>query len=263
MTNIYFAGGESHSKRLVQHNCKNILLSYYYMQKFNNVKRHKEIIDFLNIFKANKINLMLDSGAHSLQIQGGNKNTDIGKLKVYVNDYITFLRKFKDYFNTSVELDIEDIVGMKLVDSWYEDMKDYGLNPIRVWHINRGVDTWNEYCKEHKYVGVGNFSHLDVSAINSLFEYAIKYRTKIHGFGTTKFNMLKAHPFYSVDSTSWLAGEQYGNVYVFTGNNLKSLSKDSFIKKHKQLISNYKDITHWNLVQWNRYADYLQEYWKN
>lgn len=59
--------------------------------------------------------------------------------------------------------------------------------------------------------GVTHLSRYKESFYNYVFSRT-RDVVRVHGLGITKQDTLKAHPFYSVDSTSWLAGVQHGSV---------------------------------------------------
>jgi len=42
-----------------------------------------------------------------------------------------------------------------------------------------------------------------------------KGRAVFHGFGVSNWYLLKTLPWYSVDSTSWIAGVRFGGLYIF------------------------------------------------
>lgn len=114
-----------------------------------------------------------------------------------------------------------------------------------------------DYCKKYPYVAIGgvagtikNSKHLHLY-LSFCFKIAKKYDTKIHGFGITDPRLLTKYPFHSVDSTSWHSGSRYGLTYIFTNNRIK-------ITEIKTKFTS-EEIDLWNIVQWKKYADYLEE----
>ena len=107
MTKIFFAGADNttHQNVLKKVGVEYLLMSFYNLNKMKNVEK------VLTKFKGKEI--LLDSGAHTLQ-KGKNKID----YDLFVDEYIAFLKKYKDYFTYFVELDIENIVGLKKVEEW-------------------------------------------------------------------------------------------------------------------------------------------------
>ena len=53
--------------------------------------------------------------------------------------------------------------------------------------------------------------------LDFVFHYVVKnnLKTKFHGWGMTNPEFMKRYPFYSVDSTGWLAGGQFNTLMFF------------------------------------------------
>lgn len=49
------------------------------------------------------------------------------------------------------------------------------------------------------------------------FRIARDTGTVFHGFGQTNLDIIKALPFYSVDSSTWASGARYGKVRIWDG----------------------------------------------
>jgi len=56
-----------------------------------------------------------------------------------------------------------------------------------------------------------------------IIHQAYRKKVRLHGFGCVKKRMLDRYPFYSVDSTSWKAGVQYGNLTAWQDDTLRQL----------------------------------------
>lgn len=255
---IFYASAENHTERLLNSGVKNLLVSFYSLKS-------KDINKFFVKAKENNCNIIVDSGAHTFQ--KGKTNIDYDK---FIDEYIEFLLKYSEYIDAFVELDIENIVGLKKVEQWREKItQQVGREPMVVWHRERGWDYWKEMCRKYKYIGFSGFvttpsggAEVPEKFIPNFLAEAKKYKTKVHGFGFTSPKLIKSNNFYSVDSTSWLSGELYGHIYVFKQNILQSYSKKSFYKiygKNNDIF--YKDITKYNLSQWIKFGKYLEEYW--
>jgi len=257
MTRIFFAGADAHYKGLVKYGVKDTLMSFYYLY---GKKNYLAPSNLKNVFFMQRegCRIFLDSGAHTLQDGGGGKSRSCD-LDEYMEKYIHFLKKYKNCFEVYVELDVEDAFGLKKVNSMYENMVDEGLNPLRVWHTERGYKNWDEETIKHDYIGIGKFTELPVPILMKLLQTAEKNNCRVHGFGCTKPSLLKILPFYTVDSSSWMAGEKFGAIDIFSKGRITHVAKSA---KGKRMNLHYKRIRDFNLRQWVQFQKFIGEYWK-
>jgi len=82
-----------------------------------------------------------------------------------------------------------------------------------------------------------------------MIQVATKYRSKVHGFAMTKPEPLLKAPFYTVDSTRWLTGEQYGCLFIWDRTHLIELRKDdkAYRKRYKRYFENLG--LSWELIE--------------
>jgi len=258
---FFFAGAENptHFPVLEKLKMPYILMSYY------NIRDRRNIENYLKNCKKFGAEIMLDSGAHTLQ--KGKVSIDFDK---YVDSYIDFLKKYGKYFEAFVELDVDNIVGLERVEKWTEKItKEVGRQPIVVWHRGRGFDYWKKMCEKYEYVGFSGFvsgtgqGEVPNKYVGIFLNVAKQNKTKVHGFGYTKPELVKRYNFYSVDSSSWLIGCRWGGVCVFNGKSLVMYSKKQFYEKYKKFnnLTNF-DINYFNASNWKRYSEYINEYWR-
>lgn len=207
---IYFAGADAGIFRevLKEAKVKSILLSYYYSFR-NKLGRSQEVMkkcynEFGDIF--------IDSGGYTARRNDVNIN---------VGDYQYFLEMNKDYISLAANLDVNE------VDIALENQKvleeAYPVLPVYHWidFKNKRQDLLEEWCKKYKYIALGGIAGMAVpkatmkNFFNFCFRTIIKYKTKVHGFGICIPELLKTYPFYSVDSTSWLASAKFGRKFEF------------------------------------------------
>ncbi len=223
-----------------------ILQSFYYADEFTEF-----IIPRLKKF-------MLDSGAYTFFSKG--KHID---WEDYIKKYAAFIVRNKvDLF---FELDIDSLVGYKKVLEYRKMLEDLtGKKCIPVWHFNRGKEEFIKMCKEYDYVAIGGLVSEGTSS-----EYSRKYQkyfkwfidvahengAKIHGLGFTNLKGLEKYHFDSVDSTSWVAGNRFGNIYKFNG---KTMVK--FDKKQGQRLSNPQKVAVNNFKEWVKFSEYAEKH---
>ena len=197
---------------------------------------------------------LLDSGAFTFMSgNGGKVNFD-----EYLERYIAFINETDiRYF---FELDVDSIVG-------YERVKDYrrtlerktGRRCIPVWHKSRGLDEYKRMVKEYDYIAIGGIASGDIKRteykyFTPLLNYAHHAGCKVHGLGFTNTELLHKYPFDSVDSTSWISGGRYGQVYRFDGRNMVATTDNTKRAVHHRIIDLH------NLREWMKFQKYADVY---
>lgn len=162
----------------------------------------------------------------------------------YVEEYTEWLTRYGDYFEAYAELDIGgiDAVGLGRVIEWRQMMLDRGLSRdklVPVVHF-----TWDKYYaalegKDPAKVSPGWRNSMFERVIQDLIDEGYTYigfeggwqtaeyepllklcgrqNVRTHGFAMTRLDVFRDLSFYSVDSTSWLSGQQYGSTFIIEG----------------------------------------------
>lgn len=203
---------------------------------------------------------LLDSGAFTfMQGKGGAPDWDD-----YVERYAAFINrnKVKKYF----ELDIDSVVGYDRVKQIRAKLESLtGVQPIPVWHKNRGKDEYIGQCKDYPYVAIGglvgdggqggeyarNLWRFFPWFINTAHENG----AKIHALGFTSLDGIRLYHFDSVDSTAWTTGNRFGYVYYFDG---KTMRKKDAPKGHR--ISDSRAAALNNFTEWVKFQKYADKY---
>jgi hypothetical protein len=197
---------------------------------------------------------ILDSGVFSYLNGKDTKNVDWDK---YVHEYSNFVlsHKIKNY----IEIDIDKILGLEEVERLRKKLeKKVGYKSMPVWHLNRGYDKWLEICKNYDYICFGAFLTDGLSSnkymtIKKFIADAKKNNCKVHGLGFTNFKYLKHLQFYSVDSTSWVAGNRYGHICKFNGNKIINIKKPIGKK-----IKKTNTLAWHNFKEWVKFSNYME-----
>ncbi len=219
-----------------------ILLSYYYIRR-RGIAEIKERLQ-----KHNGMKILIDSGAFTFFKDPQYTKKTIEWWEKYIQNYVTFVRTYREYIFACVELDIDTLVGAEKVNEWREKyfypLEEEGINVIYLYHTDKDLDFFDLLCKKHPYVG---FSYVelkreleeqsDVDAmVANLFNIAQKHHTAIHGFAITGNRMLQNYPFFSADSTSYLTGSQFGTITYFEEGKLKHLDKDTWKTQYMEKL---------------------------
>jgi hypothetical protein len=196
---------------------------------------------------------ILDSGAYTFLTSKKNEQID---WKKYANEYANFIieKKIKNY----IEIDIDSIIGLKEVEKIRGFLETkIGYQSIPVWHKSRGLDYYINLCKNYNYIAIGGIAIQTIKRnqypiFTTLLKIAKENNCKVHGLGFTNLKGLEKYKFYSVDSTSWISGNQFGAVYLF---NRKSMSK--FNKKEGKRVKS-KEVAIHNFNEWVKFSKYAE-----
>lgn len=162
-------------------------------------------IDRLFDLVPTEVDLFGDSGAFSAYTTGATIDIDA---------YAAWLHKWKHLMHAYVTLDA--IGDNPTTHRNQRALESMGLAPLPVFH---GAEPWEaleSYCEEYPYVALGGMvGRNSMPWIVKAFQIGAKYGTVFHGFGQTKRPILRALPWYSVDSSSWGRGHRYGVLNVW------------------------------------------------
>lgn len=239
---LFLAATAAKKELVKEHKPLYVLESFYYVKPWQTVEMHH--------WKS----FLLDSGAFTFMQQAQSKGIDINWNR-YMQNYIDFI-KFNGIRNF-FELDIDSIVGYEDVKQLRHSLeKETGRQCIPVWHRSRGLDEFKRLCQEYSYIAIGGFAIKTIMPkeypfIKKLIQLAAKYNTKVHGLGFTPQNVLD-YGFYSVDSSSWIAGGRYGGVYYFNGRRIIRVPTP---KGKRSVDSKIRD--EYSLQEWLKYQRYL------
>ncbi len=164
------------------------------------------------IILMSKTEIFLDSGAWSAHTQ----NTTID-----IDTYIEYIRKNQHLLTTYANLDIVND-GEASYQNWLH-MRKAGLDPMPVYHAETDEKYLKHYLKESHYIAIGaiaamttskRLENLDYIWFNYLVDDKLMPTHKFHGFGLTSLKILFRYPWYSVDSTSWVAFSRFGIILI-------------------------------------------------
>lgn len=244
---LYLAGFKSSARRWKLDTSNIYLLSSFWEHKSGKydeyVKQEKHI---------------LDSGAFSA-FSGKNNNFD---WDTYVKKYANFI--IQNNIQKFFELDIDVVVGLEKVEYYRRYLEDRtGRQPIPVWHANRGKDYFLRMCEDYSYVAIGTTSAMEEGRrirqnpmiLKWFIDQAHKANARIHGLGFTSTNYLPFLNFDSVDSTTWLSGAKYGQVYVFENNKMVYHNPPKGMR-----VANHDLVNRHNFNEWIKFQQYAKQF---
>lgn len=250
-TSIIISGVESDRYwNIVVDQCemKTVLMSYHYLQdkpsgflgkRLSKYETTDHVTKDGDTIKKSKVKVFIDSGAHTFfQKFDEYKKMDDKFWDDYLTKYTNWVRENKEYIFACANLDIDAIVGTDKVDEWnakyFQPLEDEGVQVCYIWHTERGHSGWEDYCKKHSYIGLTMENDtLTIQQLMRLINVSKKYNTRVHGMALTRMEVLVRVPFFSVDSTTWLVGQQYGELNWFNGRKMQRLSKIEWQRQYK------------------------------
>ena len=201
------------------------LMSYYYIRK------KKQLAEYI---RDNSEEIMIDSGAHSFQ-----KGAKVDWVE-YTKEYAEFIKEFDrpnvvGYF----EMDVDNMIGYSKVLELRAILEEVSDKIIPVWHKNRGIDGFEQMCKDYsgKVVAITGWQNMEIkdSQFAMFLKCAKKYGCKVHCLGMTRRKILDTVPFDYADSSSWVQSSIYGRI----DNKGKVTREFSKTSREKVFFENY------------------------
>lgn len=228
--NMMFSGVEDDKNFQILYDMgiRNFLISFHYVQKKHlNVSKYEEM----------GIKFFVDSGAYTFITNLEFEDYTVEQWEKYIESYLRWIEKHRNIVFAFASLDLEYLVGGEQVQIWNEKyfepfMLRTGIPVCFVYHDNATKLTWEQYCQRYPYVGVSwggiDTQGNDLKYGTNKLKVAEKYGAVVHGMAMTQTALLTKLPFYTVDSTTWLVGLQYGEINFWTGKKMSRLKKDKW-----------------------------------
>jgi len=230
---VFLSSAETEVKRFNLWKYPNILLSFFYVTKDN-------VVRFFEKFPYEGFEMILvDSGGYSARKTGRTIN---------IKDYASYLNTYE--FPFAVNLDVVNVEDT-LKNFEYLRNKCPKTKILPVYHFSDYVTTHNKHLLKtfvsegSDYIFLGGLAGMGVhpDLYCKFLSYcfaATDHKIKLHGLGITAETFLEKFPFYSVDSSTWVAPRRfnhglsklkYGNdfsyVYMRTTNSEQKLLEEA------------------------------------
>lgn len=181
--------------------------------------------------------LFLDSGAFSADKSGE---------PIKLDDYIQFIHNHRNKFTVYANLDV--IGDWKQTWANQRSMEAEGLTPLPVHHLEDPMECL-DWCLEYKYFALGGIAggattkdriRFFDKCWNIICDKDGFPQSKVHGFGMASPKLVFKYPWYSIDSSSWVAYGRYGliiipkikqNAYSFSESPAKLFVSDKSTRK--------------------------------
>lgn len=177
-----------------------VLLSYWYYKDHN----LEEL--FAKHLREPYPVVMADSGAFSAKTQGG---------RVDLKEYIDWIKRNQSLISVYSNLDIIGDAGRTAENQ--ARMEDAGLAPMPVFHQGVNWDVLEGLIERYPKIALGGMVGRSGGSMPWMVGCFLRAgdKAKFHGFGQTRWSVLKSFPWGSVDSSAWGQGFRFGQVPVF------------------------------------------------
>lgn len=240
-------------ENLVLNCCDRRLLSYYFIKEDMLTDNRKGSCQYYSLQIIRKLNdmkikrrtkpkikkrkriapeLFIDSGAFSAWTQ---------KVAIDLKEYIAFIKKYEKYIAYYAVLD--DIENPNITLQNQIRMEAAGLKPVPCFHYGEPEAYLRGYL-DRGIVALGGMVPISTAKLRPWLDHLFtKYlchkngmpKIKVHGFGMTSIPLMTRYPWYSVDSTSWVATSRFGGILV---PKVRSIGGYDYLKPLKIDISN-------------------------
>jgi hypothetical protein len=268
---IYLSGRFSISAKkeaewLKRTGCKHRCFSFATVDP-KGVTYSKEVAAALAMAEKKKINIMFDSGAHSLHVLTRSSKTrgkkaavkqsfDIDKLQRQMyKRYVHFCSMHKDRWSFFVTLDFKR--DQKIIYKMQKQFLKDGLKPMPVVHGESDINYWIKKHADmgHKYIALGGASFHKGSIdfyFDKAFELAEKLGLEYHGLAFTSLKYIVGWPWKSVDSSTWSRCAAFGQLVFPDFKNLRFYNVH-VSEKQCDVKTSYNTMSKYNKDKLTRY----------
>lgn len=215
---IYYGGAEQRTWTtfLNENGVQTVSLSWYGLKRRRDPRNYRVADEFPEGMK-----IYLDPGTYSI-----NKSQDTTQDEAYemAQDYMDFVDQNIDAIEFAGEFDALVLGRQLLVDlrhQYWENLP--GEKWMAVWHSEFGVSSLRELAGRYERVGIlqSDGASQDVSSLLR----SLASGTKFHGIAMTKMDLMQELPLDSVGSTSWLSPTQFGDTFIWDGQEMHRYPK--------------------------------------
>ncbi len=163
----------------------------------------------------------LSSGNYSFFLDSGCFSADSQGKPISLDEYMQFIFDNEEHIGIYPCL---DVIGNE-TETWKNQkiMEDAGLNPMPVFHVEDNIKYLHQ-CLEYDYFCLGGMAGGASTKsrqhfLNKCFDIICNTpdrtpKCKVHGFGLASPSLMTAYPFYSIDTSSWVAYARYGIILL-------------------------------------------------
>lgn len=219
---LFFAATEAgqHREAALRAGVKNSLQSFYSLGCGKQIPNNKEFENYL-----------LDSGGYSARKHG---------VDISVEDYARYLNNYR--IKVAFNLDFVDNKKSLQNQKYLEANTNTYILPVyhgSEWEDKKWDGLLEYYMEYYPYIALGGMAGRENNQENMLrfLNYVFsktKDKVMVHGLGMTTESILKNYPFYTVDSTSWMAPALFANSRIHGEKYMKANAKSRHFSYNTQ-----------------------------
>lgn len=178
--------------------------------------------------------IFLDSGAFSAMTMS---------VKIDINRYCDYIHANQDVIDMASVLDAIGDPDQTWRNQDY--MERQGLNPLPCYHYGEPSEVLEHYIKNYEYITIGGMVPISTPQLrlwlDRLWAEHLTHsdgrpKLKVHGFGLTSLPLMLQYPWYSVDSSTWIAWASNGSILLPEGRGRQfNVSSRSPTRKQKDM----------------------------
>lgn len=213
-------------------------------------------------------NVFVDSGCSVINSEKEQKYTN-DELMGIADHYYSWISDNIDHVEFYTEFDAIQL-GRNFIEGHRDKVREVEYDKfIPIWHGDEGIDALRDLADTFGRVGVLQTS-IQGRDIVPLLSRMGRAGTKLHGLSMTKPDIMRAIPWESVSSTSWISPMQYGDTIIWSHGQLKRYPKsmkDQARKKERTVFmsagfdldkiyaDDSKELLRVSLWSWNKLVE--------
>ena len=184
---------------------------------------------------------------------------------ISIDDYEKFIKENKQYLELYANLDVIWDWDSTLKNQ--EELERRGLSPLPTYHLWSDKKFFEHYVHNYDYIGLwwmvpyANKPKKIKQFLDYCFWYINKHnlKTKCHWRGMTNPKLMAKYPFYSIDSTWWLAWWKFNRLYRFQSPYLTGYWAKEYRDKYgiDFWVKHYSEKNNSNIIELYKYMTYL------
>jgi predicted peroxiredoxin len=269
---VCLAGAESEKIRagLYRIGVRRISVSYFYLRKWLKKRGTQEIGEEFGKFDY----VFLTSGCDSL-LQKNKHNKIMIEPQKYAEDYYKELKRVGHLFAGCTEIDL-DSMSRDYLDSHLDILVDEGVpivpvitgKPIKFYEDRGWFDTYSYLAVSSAVLSDKEYAGYR----NDLYRLCRERSVLLHGLGVASTDVLLRSRLYSIGTSAWSNGAQFGTTHLFENGRLRYYPPDRksirsrYQKRFESAGLNWSaikaertfEVNLMNALAWRELADYHQ-----
>lgn len=202
---------------------------------------------------------LMDSGAFTIMM---NKKKTFN-IRHFTESYANFINKYN--IENFIELDVDSVFGVQIYTDMLHLLQDKtGKDPIRVFHMWRGKDYFEELTKKQSFICIGGLAGTDSNCkyirrnLQWFIDTAHKNNCLIHGLGIGNVSDIRMYNFDSIDSANWTNSIRFGNLYRFNGHDICKYDGSYQCDNNHRISTNFAGC--YSLKEWAKFSQYIEQF---